>query len=529
MSTCSPDPTWTLPDQTRTQQKSSALGQLYLCCSRSDASPSSRACSLHFSFPTQQCVQPLNSRCAVVKISPTPEPSLFHPNRRGEPVVTHSEKANGQHRMYYHNRLSWLVPPGHWRSQAEGLRVEEAVSCRGYCGCAAIHCRGKWMIVSFPHCLLQHCCHVSHITVANMPDSSLHFANLNELNYAEWSLYMWSMLIKKKLWKVVEGSETCPLGSPNSKAVKAFECCQAEAHTEIVLHLKLPQLLHAHSTDPYVFWEELQHMHCTQGFDTHMTLCWRFNMMTKHADQSMSSWIADVQQAVFHLKEVRYTATDEDKILVLTQSLPPLYDPFIISLNAAIAVKYMGPCCNVYSHYHFWVLHLPSHPLPSIATPPLFHCNTSPPPLQHLSCHLLQQLSPSVATTLPLHCNSPPHPLQQLSSATAPSVASIYTMKYCNILLYLPSHPPPSVATSLPSIATPLLPCCNTASICCNTSLAIYCNTTPHLLQHLPPATPTHLLHLHPFVPCHSWSMPCLSVDGCMLLYGHILQVCCFH
>jgi len=59
--------------------------------------------------------------------------------------------------------------------------------------------------------------------------------------------------------------------------------------------------------------------------------------MTKCADQSMGSWIADVQQAAFHLKEVGYIATDEDKILVLTQGLPPSYDPFIISLNAAIA------------------------------------------------------------------------------------------------------------------------------------------------------------------------------------------------
>ena len=61
--------------------------------------------------------------------------------------------------------------------------------------------------------------------------------------------------------------------------------------------------------------------------------------MTKRADQSMSSWIADVQQATFHLKEVGYTATDEDKILVLTQGLPLSYDPFIISLDAAIATN----------------------------------------------------------------------------------------------------------------------------------------------------------------------------------------------
>ena len=170
-----------------------------------------------------------------------------------------------------------------------------------------------------------------------MPNSSLHFANLNESNYAEWSLYMRSTLIKKGLWKVVEGSETRPLGSPNSKAVKAFERRQAEAHAEIVLRLEPSQLPHTHSTDPHVLWEELQRMHRAQGFTTHMTFRRRFNTMTKCADQLMGSWIADVQQAAFRLKEVGYTATDEDKILVLTQGLPPSYDPFIISLDATIA------------------------------------------------------------------------------------------------------------------------------------------------------------------------------------------------
>ena len=172
-----------------------------------------------------------------------------------------------------------------------------------------------------------------------MPDSLLHFANLNESNYAEWSLYMRSTLIKKGLWRVIEGSESHPLGSPNSKAVKAFDHHQAEAHAEIVLRLEPSQLPHTHSTDPYVLWEELQRMHRAQGFATRMSLRRKFNTMTKRADQSMSSWIADVQQAAFHLNEVRYTATDEDKILVLTQGLPPSYDPLIISLDAAIAAS----------------------------------------------------------------------------------------------------------------------------------------------------------------------------------------------
>ena len=36
-----------------------------------------RSCSLRFSFPTQRCALPLNSQCAVVKISLTSELPLF--------------------------------------------------------------------------------------------------------------------------------------------------------------------------------------------------------------------------------------------------------------------------------------------------------------------------------------------------------------------------------------------------------------------------------------------------------------------
>ena len=39
------------------------------------------SCSLCFGFPMQRCAQPLNSWCTVVKIPPTSEPPLFHPDR----------------------------------------------------------------------------------------------------------------------------------------------------------------------------------------------------------------------------------------------------------------------------------------------------------------------------------------------------------------------------------------------------------------------------------------------------------------
>ena len=47
-----------------------------------------QSCSLHFSFPAQQCVQPLNSWFAVVKISPTIQTHLVCSDWQGELVIT---------------------------------------------------------------------------------------------------------------------------------------------------------------------------------------------------------------------------------------------------------------------------------------------------------------------------------------------------------------------------------------------------------------------------------------------------------
>ena len=48
-----------------------------------------RSCSLHFGFSMQQCVQPLNSQFAIVKIFTTIWLfALFCPDQRGELVIT---------------------------------------------------------------------------------------------------------------------------------------------------------------------------------------------------------------------------------------------------------------------------------------------------------------------------------------------------------------------------------------------------------------------------------------------------------
>ena len=53
-----------------------------------------------------------------------------------------------------------------------------------------------------------------------MPDS--HFPKLNDSNYVEWHYMMAATLMEKDLWDIIDGLLTCPVGSPNYKAVRAL-------------------------------------------------------------------------------------------------------------------------------------------------------------------------------------------------------------------------------------------------------------------------------------------------------------------
>ena len=56
--------------------------------------------------------------------------------------------------------------------------------------------------------------------------------------------------------------------------------------------------------------------------------------MVKGSTEAMSTWIGRVKSAAHQLGKIDVTVTDEDTILVLTNSLDATYDSFIISLDA---------------------------------------------------------------------------------------------------------------------------------------------------------------------------------------------------
>lgn len=163
------------------------------------------------------------------------------------------------------------------------------------------------------------------------------FPKLNDSNYWVWKVLMKAMLVRKNLWDVVDGSETRPSGSANTKAVRSFNRKQAEAVAEITLALDSSQLSFISSDDPKEVWDYLTSIHLGRGVATRLTLRRRFNRLEKSASESMQTFISFARRLAAQLREVGATVEDEDLILAITGGLPRSYSTFIVTLDSTPA------------------------------------------------------------------------------------------------------------------------------------------------------------------------------------------------
>jgi len=144
---------------------------------------------------------------------------------------------------------------------------------------------------------------------------------------------MKALLVKKNLWDVVDGTETLPSGSPNTKAVRAFRRKQAEAIAEITLCVEVAQLSFIQDDDPSIVWNALAAVHQARGMATRLALRRRFLRLQK-PEGPMQNFIAEARRIALLLQEIGVAVDDEDIILVLTGGLPPSYDNFVITLDS---------------------------------------------------------------------------------------------------------------------------------------------------------------------------------------------------
>ncbi|KIJ22566.1 hypothetical protein M422DRAFT_84536, partial [Sphaerobolus stellatus SS14] len=126
----------------------------------------------------------------------------------------------------------------------------------------------------------------------------LRFTHLNETNYPEWIIRMEARLIQAGLWE---------------------------------------HLVHMRARDPYVIWEELRRVHVARGFATRLALRRRFIRLMKIPEENMATWIGHVKAFSYRLQDLSVEATDEDRILVLTNGLDESYETFVITLDGMAA------------------------------------------------------------------------------------------------------------------------------------------------------------------------------------------------
>lgn len=162
--------------------------------------------------------------------------------------------------------------------------------------------------------------------------------HLNNDNYPKWLFAIKALLTRKGLWDITSKptADTRPMGSENAKPVKAWCAKVAEARAELILNVDPSQYPHIQSTEANTVWEALRSVHQARSFGTRLTQCRTFWCMAKHADQTMTSWVADVCRATYRLEEIGATVGAKDMILVLTNSLPASYFQLIVSLDSTL-------------------------------------------------------------------------------------------------------------------------------------------------------------------------------------------------
>jgi len=167
--------------------------------------------------------------------------------------------------------------------------------------------------------------------------SAAKFDKLSDDNYIAWSKRMRAYLIKQDVWGIVSGNDEKPVGSPNSKAVKAWTRKRDIAAAEILLHVSEKYISHCDDHDPTGTWECFQQLFCAQGQSSVAALRRDFYSMMKRPEETMRGWITRVEDLLYQLRELGSAIIDIDIINTLTRGIGEEYNPLLVQFDTLIA------------------------------------------------------------------------------------------------------------------------------------------------------------------------------------------------
>jgi hypothetical protein len=158
------------------------------------------------------------------------------------------------------------------------------------------------------------------------------------VQFDDWEFETRAEIRKKGVLGIVLGEETRPLGSENSKAVKAWVARRDVATATIVGRLDPSQFAHIRDfeEDPAGMWARLRETHQSLGLGGAVVLWRKLHALHKSDDpSSMRAHIAAIRGLAEKLGRLYDDKpSDAQLIATLLASLPPAYDVLAISLDA---------------------------------------------------------------------------------------------------------------------------------------------------------------------------------------------------
>lgn len=171
--------------------------------------------------------------------------------------------------------------------------------------------------------------------MANADSGKRLIAKLNNDNYYAWSYRMEMRFRKLGVWSLVDGSENRPLGSDNTRVVKAWRTRMDLALSEIVSEVEDEQLVHTRiSRNPADVWARLASIHVSQGLGGIISTWQRLFQMKKATDTSIQQHVSSIRELADRLTGLGDTPSDSLLVSVLMLSLPPSYSSLVISLDS---------------------------------------------------------------------------------------------------------------------------------------------------------------------------------------------------
>lgn len=160
-------------------------------------------------------------------------------------------------------------------------------------------------------------------------------SKLGNENYYAWSYRMEMRLRKLGVWSLVDGSESRPVGSDNTKVVKAWRTRMDLALCEIVSEVEDGQLVHTRfSRDPVEVWKRLKSVHQSEGLGSAISIWQRLFMMKKTQETSIQEHASTIREIADRLTGLGDKPSDTLLVAILMLSLPPSYSSLVISLDS---------------------------------------------------------------------------------------------------------------------------------------------------------------------------------------------------